>query len=144
MLAKPAPSDRLRIAHIGLGGMGNQHMEWFAALPDVEIVDRLLLPLVNEGARILEEGIAQRASDIDVVYLTGYGFPVHRGGPMYHAGRVGLGQVLRRMKEFAANAHADPRFWNPPKLIVQLAAQGKTFEDPPAKSRPGKRSKARG
>ena len=52
---------------------------------------------VNEGARILEEGIAQRASDIDVVYLTGYGFPVQRGGPMFHASQVGLGQVLRRM-----------------------------------------------
>ncbi len=113
-------------------------------LPDGEIIDRLLFALVNEGARILGEGIAQRASDIDVVYLTGYGFPVHRGGPMYHAGRVGLGQVIRRMKEFAANAHADPRFWNPAKLIVQLAAQGKAFEDPPAKSRPRKRSKARG
>ena len=62
----------------------------------------------NEGARILEEGIAQRASDIDVVYLAGYGFPVQRGGPMFHASRVGLGTVVRRMKEFAANQHAEP------------------------------------
>ena len=60
-------------------------------IPDAEIVDRLLYALVNEGARILEEGIAQRASDIDVVYLAGYGFPVQRGGPMFYAGRVGLG-----------------------------------------------------
>ena len=63
---------------------------------------------MNEGARILDEGIAQRASDIDVVYLTGYGFPVHRGGPMFHASRVGLKTVLRRMKEFASNPHAEP------------------------------------
>ena len=77
-------------------------------IPDAEIVDRLLYALVNEGARILEEGIAQRASDIDVVYLAGYGFPVQRGGPMFYASRVGLGQVVRRMKEFAANKHADP------------------------------------
>ena len=69
---------------------------------DTEIVDRLVYALVNEGARILEEGIAQRASDIDIVYLFGYGFPVQRGGPMFHASRVGLKQVLRRMKEFAA------------------------------------------
>jgi 3-hydroxyacyl-CoA dehydrogenase len=102
-------------------------------IPDSEIVDRLLLALVNEGARVLEEGIAQRASDIDVVYLAGYGFPVQRGGPMFHASRVGLGQVVRRMKEFAANPHADPAFWKPAKLLAQLAAQGKTFEDAPAK-----------
>jgi 3-hydroxyacyl-CoA dehydrogenase len=98
-------------------------------LPDAEIVDRLLFALVNEGAQLLGEGIAQRASDIDVVYLAGYGFPVQRGGPMFHASRVGLGQVVRRMKEFAANPHADPAFWRPAKLLAQLAAQGKTFED---------------
>lgn len=102
-------------------------------LPDAEIVDRLLFALVNEGARLLEEGIAQRASDIDVVYLAGYGFPVQRGGPMFHASRVGLGQVVRRMKEFAANPHADPAFWKPAKLLAQLAAQSGTFEDSPAK-----------
>ena len=83
-------------------------------IPDAEIVDRLLYALVNEGARILEEGIALRASDIDVVYLTGYGFPLQRGGPMFYASRVGLGRVLRRMKEFAANQHADPASWSCP------------------------------
>jgi 3-hydroxyacyl-CoA dehydrogenase len=102
-------------------------------LADAEIVDRLLLALVNEGARILEEGIAQRASDIDVVYLMGYGFPVHRGGPMYTASRRGLKAVLRRIKEFG---------WKPAKLIVTLAAEGKTFDD---LATPGnKRSKRRG
>jgi 3-hydroxyacyl-CoA dehydrogenase len=105
-------------------------------IPDTEIVERLLYALVNEGARILEEGIALRASDIDVVYLTGYGFPLQRGGPMYYAGRVGLGSVLRRMKEFAANKHADPPSWRPAKLLVQLAAAGATFDTAPkAKSR---------
>ena len=98
-------------------------------IADSEIVDRLVLALVNEGARILEEGIAQRASDIDVVYLAGYGFPVGRGGPMFHASRVGLGQVVRRMKEFAANPNAEPAFWKPAKLIQQLAKEGRGFDD---------------
>jgi 3-hydroxyacyl-CoA dehydrogenase len=101
-------------------------------LSSEEIVDRLLYALINEGARILEEGIALRASDIDVVYLTGYGFPVHRGGPMFHASRVGLSQILRRMQEFAANEHGDPASWKPAKLLQKLAAEGRSFDDPPA------------
>ncbi len=101
-------------------------------IPEAEIVDRLVLALVNEGARILEEGIAQRASDIDVVYLSGYGFPVYRGGPMFHASRVGLNQVLRRMKEFAGNPHADATFWKPAKLLARLAKEGRSFDDAPA------------
>jgi 3-hydroxyacyl-CoA dehydrogenase len=98
-------------------------------IADAEIVDRLVYALVNEGARILEEGIAARASDIDVVYLYGYGFPVHRGGPMFYGSRVGLRRVLRRMREFAANRHAEPEFWKPTPLITRLAAAGKTFDD---------------
>jgi 3-hydroxyacyl-CoA dehydrogenase len=117
-------------------------------LADEEIVDRLLFSLVNEGARILEEGIAQRASDIDVVYLTGYGFPLHRGGPMFHASQVGLGRVLRRMREFAANPHAEPEAWQPSKLLVKLAAEGRGFDDAPApatrKRRKGAKGKSRG
>jgi 3-hydroxyacyl-CoA dehydrogenase len=112
-------------------------------IPDSEIVDRLVYALVNEGARILEEGIAQRASDIDVVYLFGYGFPVQRGGPMFHASRVGLKRVLRRMKEFAANPRAGGAFWKPARLIVQLADQGKTFEDNPTRSARLKKKGAR-
>jgi hypothetical protein len=77
-------------------------------IDDSEIVDRLVYALVNEGARILEEGIAARASDIDVVYLTGYGFPPARGGPMFYADQVGLDQVLRRVREFARNPHVEP------------------------------------
>ena len=115
-------------------------------LTDAEIVDRLLYALVNEGARILEEGIALRASDIDVVYLTGYGFPVQKGGPMFHASRVGLGQVLRRMREFAANPHADPGSWKPARLIVQLAAAGRGFDDHvmTSKRRPAPRARSAG
>jgi 3-hydroxyacyl-CoA dehydrogenase len=99
-------------------------------ISDAEIVDRLVYALVNEGARILEEGIAQRSSDIDVVYLAGYGFPVQRGGPMFYASRVGLGSVARRMKQFG---------WKPAKLIAQLAAEGKTFDDAPAAKKKGGR-----
>jgi len=98
-------------------------------IPDAEIVDRLVYALVNEGARILEEGIAMRASDIDLVYLAGYGFPLQRGGPMFFASTVGLSAVLRRMREFAANKHADPAFWKPARLMTRLAAAGKTFEE---------------
>jgi 3-hydroxyacyl-CoA dehydrogenase len=95
---------------------------------DAEIVDRLVYALVNEGARILEEGIAARASDIDVVYLTGYGFPRPRGGPMFYAGEVGLGQVLERVREFASNRHGDPAFWTPAPLLEELARKGRRFE----------------
>ena len=92
-----------------------------------EIVDRLVYALVNEGARILEEGIAARASDIDVVYLTGYGFPAFRGGPMFHADQVGLEQVRRRVRQFAANPHGDPAFWTPAPLLERLADSGGRF-----------------
>lgn len=88
---------------------------------DAEIVDRCIYALVNEGARILEDGIAARASDIDIVYLTGYGFPAHRGGPMRYADEVGLYRVARKLREFAASGN---RFWEPAKLISRLAAEG--------------------
>jgi 3-hydroxyacyl-CoA dehydrogenase len=92
-----------------------------------EIVERALFALVNEGARIVEEGIALRASDLDMVYLTGYGFPVRRGGPMHHADAVGLYNVVRAMRRFAANPHGDPAFWEPAPLLARLAAEGKSF-----------------
>jgi 3-hydroxyacyl-CoA dehydrogenase len=92
-----------------------------------EIVDRLVYALVNEGARILEEGIALRASDIDIVYLTGYGFPVWRGGPMCYADEVGLYAVLQRMRELARNPYGDPGFWTPAPLVARLAADGGAF-----------------
>jgi 3-hydroxyacyl-CoA dehydrogenase len=99
-------------------------------IDDREIVDRLVYALVNEGAAILEEKIAQRASDIDVVYLLGYGFPVHRGGPMFYADTVGLYAVVRRTKEFAANPHGDPAFWTPAPLLARLAAADGSFNAP--------------
>ena len=92
---------------------------------DQEIVQRLVFALVNEGARILEEGIALRASDIDMVYLTGYGFPLHRGGPMLYADTVGLPNVLEAMRGFARGAHGDA--WQPAPLLEKLAGEGKGF-----------------
>jgi len=90
-----------------------------------EIVGRLVYALVNEGAKILEEGIALRASDIDMVYLAGYGFPLYRGGPMFYADTVGLTTVLGAMQRFAAGH--DGGFWMPAPLLLRLAQQGKTF-----------------
>ncbi|MDO8277694.1 MAG: 3-hydroxyacyl-CoA dehydrogenase NAD-binding domain-containing protein [Burkholderiaceae bacterium] len=94
---------------------------------DDEIVQRLVYSLVNEAAHILEEGIASRASDIDMVYLSGYGFPLHRGGPMLYADQVGLYNVVQSMRRFAQNPHDDPAFWQPAPLLARLVAEGKTF-----------------
>jgi 3-hydroxyacyl-CoA dehydrogenase len=123
---KPQPSkfvDELIAAHRRELGITPRR------IGDAEIVDRLVYALVNEGARILEEKIAARASDVDVVYLTGYGFPASRGGPMFHADLAGLHGVRRRMQEFARNTHGDPEFWTPAPLIERLAASGGSFED---------------
>jgi 3-hydroxyacyl-CoA dehydrogenase len=94
-------------------------------ISDSEIVERLVYALVNEGARILEEGIAARASDIDVVYLYGYGFPAWRGGPMFHADSVGLFNVLASMHRFAKGHQGSD--WEPAPLLVKLAAEGGSF-----------------
>ncbi len=94
---------------------------------DQEIVQRLVYALVNEGARIVEEGIALRASDIDMVYLTGYGFPAWRGGPMCYADTQGLYNVVAAMKRFQKNPLDDATFWEPAPLLARLAAEGKTF-----------------
>ncbi|MGM9489867.1 3-hydroxyacyl-CoA dehydrogenase NAD-binding domain-containing protein [Ideonella sp. YS5] len=96
-------------------------------ISDEEIVHRLVFALVNEGARLLEEGIALRASDIDMVYLTGYGFPLHRGGPMCYADTYGLYNVMQAMKRFAQNPNDDASFWEPAPLIRKLVAEGKSF-----------------
>ena len=96
-------------------------------IDDHEIVDRLSYALINEGAKILEEGIALRASDIDMIYLTGYGFPLWRGGPMSYADEVGLYSVVRRMQEFARNPYGDPAFWTPAPLLARTAAAGGSF-----------------
>ncbi len=100
-------------------------------ISDDEIVHRLVFALANEGAKILDEGIALRASDIDMIYLSGYGFPLHRGGPMLYAEMSGLYNVLNRMSDFAAQAkttaNGDPDAWKPAALLEKLAAEGKGF-----------------
>ncbi len=96
-------------------------------ISDDEIVQRLVYSLVNEGAHILEDGIASKASDIDMVYITGYGFPFHRGGPMLYADQVGLFNVVQAMKRFALNPLDDAAFWQPAPLLARLVAEGKTF-----------------
>jgi 3-hydroxyacyl-CoA dehydrogenase len=91
-----------------------------------EIVDRCIYALVNEGARILEEGYALRAVDIDIIYLNGYGFPAHRGGPMWYADTVGLKNVLARVADFHKE-HGE--WWTPAPLLKRLAEEGKTFAE---------------
>lgn len=91
-----------------------------------EIVERCLFALVNEGARLLEDGIAARASDIDLAFLNGYGFPAHVGGPMLHADSVGLRHVVSRLQRFSDDDGADPS-WVPAPLLVRLAQAGRTF-----------------
>ncbi len=96
-------------------------------ISDEEIVQRLVFAMVNEAAHILEEGIASKASDIDVVYLMGYGFPIYRGGPMNYADQVGLFNVVEAMNRFAKNPLDDANFWKPAPLLAKLVAEGKTF-----------------
>ena len=91
-----------------------------------EIVERCIYTLVNEGARILEEGIALRAVDIDIIYLNGYGFPAYRGGPMWYADTVGLKQVYERVREFQQRLG---NWWEPAPLLQRLAEQDKTFAE---------------
>jgi 3-hydroxyacyl-CoA dehydrogenase len=97
-------------------------------ISDEEIVDRCILGLVNEGAKILEEGVAQRSSDMDIVYINGYGFPIWRGGPMFYANSIGLDKVLEKINKFAEK---DQDFWKPADLLVALANNGGKFADAP-------------
>jgi 3-hydroxyacyl-CoA dehydrogenase len=96
-----------------------------------EIVERCIYALINEGARILEDGIAQRASDIDLVYLNGYGFPGFRGGPMFFADQTGLHVVARALENIAAQPGSDTAFWTPAPLLTRLAHEGRTFNGKP-------------
>lgn len=119
---KAYPSDevnRMIVAHSAEIGVERRKVS------DEEIVERLVYALVNEGAQILDEGIALRASDIDMVYLTGYGFPLFRGGPMFYADTVGLPNVLMAMRQHAKGQH--PEAWTPAPLLERLAAEGKGF-----------------
>jgi 3-hydroxyacyl-CoA dehydrogenase len=96
------------------------------AIADEEIVDRMVFALINEGARVLEGGFALRASDIDVIYTSGYGFPTWRGGPMMHADLTGLDQVLDRVRAYHEQWGAR---WAPAPLLERLAAGRRTFRD---------------
>jgi len=96
------------------------------SIPQAEMIERMIYPLINEGARILEEGVAQRPSDIDVVWVNGYGWPRWTGGPMFHADEVGLARVVERLEVFAADTPSDLSL-RPAKLLADLAASGATF-----------------
>jgi len=114
--ADPAVTERI---HASAKGLTKR------SISREEIVDRCILAMVNEGARVLEAGTAMRAVDIDVVYLTGYGFPLYRGGLMFYADELGLDRVLARIEEFRS-AHGDD-LWAPAPLLIKLVTEGKTF-----------------
>jgi 3-hydroxyacyl-CoA dehydrogenase len=95
-------------------------------ISDEEILERCVYPMINEGAKILEEGMAIRASDIDIVWLNGYGWPLYRGGPMFYGDLMGLPAVLEKMKAFEAQMGDD---FKPSALLEKLVAEGKSFKD---------------
>jgi len=125
------PGKRDAIPNAGVVAMIEDYRKSQGITPrkvtDDEIVQRLVFSLVNEAAHILEEGIANKASDIDVVYIFGYGFPVFRGGPLNYANEFGLFNVVATMKRFAQNPLDDAAFWQPAPLLARLVAQGKRF-----------------
>ncbi|MGE4611933.1 MAG: 3-hydroxyacyl-CoA dehydrogenase NAD-binding domain-containing protein [Paracoccaceae bacterium] len=91
-----------------------------------EIVDRYMTAMISEAARVLEDGIALRPIDVDAVFLFGYGFPRHRGGPLHYADTIGATELVRRIKAYAND---DPHYWNPPTLLEKMVADGSTFAD---------------
>ena len=123
------PGNRTPLPDPEVEQMINDHRKGLGLTPraisDEEIVERCLYAMANEGAWILDEGIALRASDIDAVYVNGYGFPSYRGGPMFNAEAVGLGKVLARIEEFAKGYRGD--IWRPSALLGKRAAEGKNF-----------------
>ena len=96
-------------------------------MSDQEILERCLYPMVNEGAKILEEGIAIRPSDIDVVWVNGYGWPVYRGGPMFWAGLVGVGEIAQKINHYRETLGGD--HWQISPLLERLANEGKSFQE---------------
>lgn len=96
-------------------------------ISDEEILIRCIYPMINEGAKILEEGIAIRSSDIDVVWVYGYGWPIYRGGPMFYGDSIGLPKIVAKMRELKEQT-GDP-MWEPAALMVKLAEEGKGFKD---------------
>jgi 3-hydroxyacyl-CoA dehydrogenase len=123
---KPKPSAEVRTAILAESARLGLHRR---PISDEEIIDRLVLSLANEGARLLEEGIAVRASDVDVVYLAGYGFPRWRGGPLFYAERRGLGDVLATLRRLSSGpGYQQPQeFWRPATLLTSAAVNGKSL-----------------
>ncbi|MDR5811733.1 3-hydroxyacyl-CoA dehydrogenase NAD-binding domain-containing protein [Caballeronia sp. LZ019] len=118
--ARPSPMiDEMIVAYSKEQGVERR------SIGDEEIVERLVYALVNEGAKILEEGVASKASDVDIVYLTGYGFPLWRGGPMFHADAIGLSNVERAIRRYAGQPNGDA--WQPAALLIRLAASNGRF-----------------
>jgi 3-hydroxyacyl-CoA dehydrogenase len=119
--AKPSPfTEKVIKDFVAKSGANPRHIS------DQEILERCIYPMINEGAKILEEGKAIRASDIDVVWQNGYGWPVYRGGPMWYGDHIGLDKVLAKMKEFQATM-GDA--FKPSALLEKLVAEGKRFQD---------------
>ncbi len=119
--AKPSPLvEKLILEFAAKKGINRR------AIPDDEILERCIYPMINEGAKILEEGKAIRASDIDIVWMNGYGWPVYRGGPMFFGDTIGLEKVLTKMKQFEGQMGAE---FKPSKLLEKLAGEGKRFLD---------------
>ncbi|AVO43717.1 3-hydroxyacyl-CoA dehydrogenase [Phreatobacter cathodiphilus] len=120
-VAKPSPvTEKIILDLAAKKGINRRQIS------DEEILQRCIYPMINEGAKILEEGKAIRASDIDIVWINGYGWPVYRGGPMFYGDTVGLPEVLKVMKEFEGRHGAD---FKPSALLEKLAAEGKGFKD---------------
>ncbi|HNC22287.1 3-hydroxyacyl-CoA dehydrogenase family protein, partial [Accumulibacter sp.] len=94
-------------------------------IDDQEIVERCLFSMINEGAKILAEGVAARPVDVDIVWLNGYGFPPWRGGPLFYADQLGLGRVLATIENYCERF--GPDFWTPAPLLQELVASGRTF-----------------
>ncbi|MEP2827864.1 3-hydroxyacyl-CoA dehydrogenase NAD-binding domain-containing protein [Parvibaculum sp.] len=119
--AKPSPVvEKMILDYAAEKGINRRKIS------DDEILERCIYPMINEGAKILEEGKAIRASDIDIVWINGYGFPVYRGGPMFYGDTVGADKVLAKMKEFQAQMGDD---FKPAALLEKIVAEGKKFSD---------------
>jgi 3-hydroxyacyl-CoA dehydrogenase len=120
-VARPSPvTEKVIKDFVTRSGVNPRHIS------DEEILERCVYPMINEGAKILEEGKAIRASDIDVVWENGYGWPVYRGGPMFYGDQIGLSKVLDKMKQFEGEMGA---VFKPSALLEKLVAEGKRFQD---------------
>ena len=119
--ARPSPvTEKIIKDFVAKSGVNPRHIS------DEEILERTIYPMINEGAKILEEGKAIRASDIDIVWINGYGWPVYRGGPMFYGDTIGLDKVLAKMKQWQAQMGD---VYKPSALLERLVAEGKRFQD---------------